>query len=42
MMNKEMAKDRVQETFRGMPEEQIKEFVIYGTPEDIQRQIEGT
>ena len=41
MTNKEMAKKRVQETFRGMPEEQIKEFVIYGTPEDIQRQIEA-
>ena len=37
--NKEMADNRVQETFRGMPEEQIKEFVIYGTPEDIQSQI---
>ena len=39
--NKEMAKSRVQETFRGIPEEQIKEFVIYGTPEDISRQIEA-
>ncbi len=37
--NKEMADSRVQATFRGMPEEQIKEFVIYGTPEDIQSQI---
>ena len=37
--NKEMANNRVQETFKGMPEEQIKEFVIYGTPEDIQSQI---
>jgi F420-dependent oxidoreductase-like protein len=37
--NKEMAKNRVQETFKGMPEEHIKEFVIYGTPEDIQVQI---
>ena len=35
-----MAKNRVQESFRGIPEEQIKEFVIYGTPEDISRQIE--
>jgi alkanesulfonate monooxygenase SsuD/methylene tetrahydromethanopterin reductase-like flavin-dependent oxidoreductase (luciferase family) len=24
-----------------MSKEQIKEFVIYGTPEDIQRQIEA-
>jgi len=38
--NREVAKDRVEETFRGVPEEQIKEFVIYGTPEDISRQIE--
>jgi hypothetical protein len=29
-----MVKNRVRETFRGIPEEQIKEFVIYGTPED--------
>ena len=35
-----MAKNRVQESFREFPEEQIKEFVIYGTPEDISRQIE--
>jgi F420-dependent oxidoreductase-like protein len=38
--NKEMAKNRVRQTFRGIPEEQIKEFVIYGTPEDVSRQIE--
>ena len=38
--NMEMAKNRVQQTLRGMPEEQIKEFVIYGTPEDVSRQIE--
>jgi alkanesulfonate monooxygenase SsuD/methylene tetrahydromethanopterin reductase-like flavin-dependent oxidoreductase (luciferase family) len=36
-----MAKNRVQENYRGMSKEQIKEFVIYGTPEDIQRQIEA-
>src|SRR5919107_1203597 len=38
--NKEMAKNRVQQILGGMPEEQIKEFVIYGTPEDVSRQIE--
>ena len=38
--NKDMAKDRVKETFKGVPEEQIKDFVIYGTPEDILKQIE--
>jgi alkanesulfonate monooxygenase SsuD/methylene tetrahydromethanopterin reductase-like flavin-dependent oxidoreductase (luciferase family) len=38
--NNDMAKNRVRKTFRGIPEEQIKEFVIYGTPEDVSRQIE--
>ena len=38
--NSDMVKNRVRETFRGIPEEQIKEFVIYGTPEDVLRQIE--
>jgi F420-dependent oxidoreductase-like protein len=39
--NMELAKTRVAETFRGVPEEQIKEFVIYGAPEDILKQIEA-
>jgi F420-dependent oxidoreductase-like protein len=38
--SEEIAKSRVQQTFGGMPEEQIKEFVIYGTPEDVSRHIE--
>ena len=38
--DKEIAKSRVQQTFKGIPEEQINEFVIYGTPEDVSRQIE--
>jgi alkanesulfonate monooxygenase SsuD/methylene tetrahydromethanopterin reductase-like flavin-dependent oxidoreductase (luciferase family) len=38
--NSDMANNRVRETFRGIPEEQIKEFVIHGTPEDVARQIE--
>ena len=38
--NKEMAKRRVQQTFKGMPEEQLNEFVIYGTPEDLSRYVE--
>src|SRR6476660_1884587 len=33
--DKESAKNRLQETFRGMPEDQIREFAIYGTPEDV-------
>lgn len=36
----DLVKNRVRETFRGIPEEQIKEFVIYGTPEDVSRQIQ--
>jgi F420-dependent oxidoreductase-like protein len=38
--NNDMAVNRVRKTLGGMPEEQIKEFVIYGTPEDVLRQIE--
>jgi F420-dependent oxidoreductase-like protein len=38
--SKEIAKSRVQQTFGGMPEEQINEFVIYGTPEDVSRHVE--
>jgi F420-dependent oxidoreductase-like protein len=38
--NNDMAKNRVLQVFRGIPEEQINEFVIYGTPEDVSRQIE--
>jgi F420-dependent oxidoreductase-like protein len=38
--NNDMAINRVRTTFGVMPEEQIKEFVIYGTPEDVSRQIE--
>lgn len=38
--NNDMAINRVRKIFGGMPEEQFKEFVIYGTPEDVSRQIE--
>jgi F420-dependent oxidoreductase-like protein len=37
--DKEIAKKRVQQITR-MPEEQIREFAIYGTPEDVSRQID--
>ena len=37
----EMVKTRVKETFRGVSEDQIKEFVIYGTPEEVLKQIEA-
>jgi alkanesulfonate monooxygenase SsuD/methylene tetrahydromethanopterin reductase-like flavin-dependent oxidoreductase (luciferase family) len=30
----------VQQTLKGIPEEQIKESVIYGTPENVSKQIE--
>jgi alkanesulfonate monooxygenase SsuD/methylene tetrahydromethanopterin reductase-like flavin-dependent oxidoreductase (luciferase family) len=38
--NSDMVKHKIRETFRGIPEEQIREFVIYGTPEDVSKQIE--
>lgn len=38
--NNDMVINRVRKTFGEMPEEQIKEFAIYGTPEDVSRQIE--
>jgi len=38
--SEEIAKSRVKQAFGGMPEEQINEFVIYGTPEDVSRHIE--
>jgi alkanesulfonate monooxygenase SsuD/methylene tetrahydromethanopterin reductase-like flavin-dependent oxidoreductase (luciferase family) len=38
--NSDMVKNRIPDTFRGIPEEQIKEFVIYGTLEDVSRQIQ--
>jgi alkanesulfonate monooxygenase SsuD/methylene tetrahydromethanopterin reductase-like flavin-dependent oxidoreductase (luciferase family) len=37
--NREMAREKIQVS-RGMPEEQFNEFAIYGTPEDVFRQIE--
>ena len=36
----ETAKKRVQQVTKGMPEEQIREFAIYGTSEDVLNQIE--
>jgi F420-dependent oxidoreductase-like protein len=38
--DKETAEKRVQQISRVMPKDQIKEFVIYGTPEDVLKQIE--
>jgi F420-dependent oxidoreductase-like protein len=36
----QMVEKQIQQIFKGMPEEQIREFAIYGTPEDVLRQIE--
>jgi len=38
--DKAMAEKKVQQIVKGMPEEQVREFVVYGTPEDILKQIE--
>ena len=38
--DKEMVEKRIRQISKAIPEEQIKEFVIYGTPDDILRQIE--
>jgi alkanesulfonate monooxygenase SsuD/methylene tetrahydromethanopterin reductase-like flavin-dependent oxidoreductase (luciferase family) len=37
--DREKAKERIQQVCRGMPEEQINEFAIYRTLEDVSRQI---
>lgn len=34
-----MAKKKVQQAFIGMPEAQLREFAIYGTPDDVLKQI---
>jgi alkanesulfonate monooxygenase SsuD/methylene tetrahydromethanopterin reductase-like flavin-dependent oxidoreductase (luciferase family) len=38
--DKEMAEKRVQQISKLMPEELVREFLIYGTPEDVLKQIE--
>lgn len=38
--DKQMAEKKIKQIFKGMPEEQIREFVIYGTPDDVLSQIE--
>lgn len=39
--DKEMARKRLLRISKGIPEEQINEFAIYGTPEDVLRQKES-
>ncbi len=38
--DKQTVEKKIHDFFKGMPEEQIREFAIYGTPEDVLRQIE--
>ena len=38
--DKESVKKRVQQISKVLPEEQVKEFAIYGTPEEVLKQIE--
>lgn len=38
--DKQTVEKKIHDFFKGMPEEQIREFAIYGTPEDVSRQIE--
>ena len=37
---KQTSEKKIEQIFKGMPEEQIREFAIHGTPEDVLRQIE--
>ena len=38
---KQTSEKKIEQIFKGMPEEQIREFAIHGTPEDVLRQIES-
>lgn len=38
--DKQMAEKKIKQIFKGLPEEQIREFAIYGTPEDVLKQID--
>jgi hypothetical protein len=38
--DKKMIEKRVQQISKGIPEEVVRELVIYGTPDDILKQIE--
>ena len=38
--DKQKSEKKIEQIFKGMPEEQIREFAIYGTPEDVLGQIE--
>ena len=38
--DKETAEKRVQQISKAIPEERVREFLMYGTPEDVLKQIE--
>jgi alkanesulfonate monooxygenase SsuD/methylene tetrahydromethanopterin reductase-like flavin-dependent oxidoreductase (luciferase family) len=38
--SQEEAKEKAKQIFKGMPEQQIKEYLIYGTVETVQTQVE--
>lgn len=38
---KQTSEKKIEKIFKGMPEEQIRELAIHGTPEDVLRQIES-
>jgi F420-dependent oxidoreductase-like protein len=38
--DRDAARKRVEERFKGAPEQMVKEFAIYGNPEDIRHQVE--
>ena len=40
-MIRKLLNKRVNELFKGMPNEQIREFVIYGTQEEVLREVES-
>jgi F420-dependent oxidoreductase-like protein len=39
--DRDAARKRVEERFKGAPEQMVKEYAIYGNPEDIRHQVEG-
>jgi F420-dependent oxidoreductase-like protein len=39
--DRDAARKRVEERFKGAPEQMVKEFAIYGNPEDVRHQVEA-
>jgi len=39
--DRDAARKRVEERYKGAPEQRVKEFVIYGNPEDVRCQVEA-